>query len=97
MQSKESIQRKEGILENSRERIKSGMVAYAYLQKMRQDKLDLQEKSAFEAHKDDLGYGLLLKRYTDKAVDATPTQIDGATRHSIPKVAPMFWTFRGMV
>ena len=85
------------ILESNRERIKSGMIAYENLQKLRQDKLDTQAKSAFEAHKDDLGYGLLLKRYTDKVVDATPTQIEDATRHSIPKVAPMFWTFRGMV
>jgi cytochrome d ubiquinol oxidase subunit I len=85
------------ILENNRERIKSGMVAYKNLQKMREDKSDFQAKSDFEAHKDDLGYGLLLKRYTDKVADATPTQIEEATRHSIPKVAPMFWTFRGMV
>lgn len=85
------------ILESNRARIKSGMIAYENLQKLRQDKLDTQAKSAFEAHKDDLGYGLLLKRYTDKVVDATPAQIEEATRHSIPKVAPMFWTFRGMV
>jgi len=86
-----------GILENNKERIKSGMIAYAYLQKLRQDKLDLQAKSIFEAHKNDLGYGLLLKRYTEKVVDASPAQIDEAARQSIPKVAPMFWTFRGMV
>jgi cytochrome d ubiquinol oxidase subunit I len=54
-------------------------------------------QTAFATHKADLGYGLLLKRYTDNVVDATPEQIDDATRHSIPKVAPMFWTFRGMV
>ncbi|WP_394752937.1 cytochrome ubiquinol oxidase subunit I [Crenothrix sp.] len=85
------------ILANNRERIKSGMIAYENLQKLRLDKLDLQAKSTFESHKDDLGYGLLLKRYTDKVIDATPAQIEQATRHSIPKVAPMFWTFRGMV
>ncbi len=85
------------ILENNRERIKSGIIAYENLQKLRQDKNDSQAKSVFEAHKDNLGYGLLLKQYTDKVVDATPVQIEEATRHSIPKVAPMFWTFRGMV
>jgi cytochrome d ubiquinol oxidase subunit I len=85
------------ILANNRERIKSGMIAYENLQKLRLDKLNLQAKSTFESHKDDLGYGLLLKRYTDKVIDATPAQIEEATRHSIPKVAPMFWTFRGMV
>ena len=85
------------ILESNRERIKRGMVAYENLQKMRQNKNDAQAKSAFEAYKDDLGYGLLLKRYTDHVVDATPAQIEEAVRHSIPKVAPMFWAFRGMV
>jgi cytochrome d ubiquinol oxidase subunit I len=86
-----------GILDNNRERIKSGMIAYDNLQKLRLDNRDYQAKSAFEAHKNDLGYGLLLKRYTEKVVDASPAQIEEATRHSIPKVAPMFWTFRGMV
>ena len=85
------------ILKNNRARIESGMIAYAYLQKLRQDQTDQQAKSLFEAHKNDLGYGLLLKRYTDKVIDASPAQIDAATRHSIPKIAPMFWTFRGMV
>lgn len=85
------------ILENNRVRIRSGMVAYESLQKMRKDKEDSQAKLIFEKHKDNLGYGLLLKRYTEKVVDATPAQIEEATRHSIPNVAPMFWTFRGMV
>jgi cytochrome d ubiquinol oxidase subunit I len=85
------------LLENNRGRIKSGMVAYESLQKMRKDKEDAQAKSIFEQHKDDLGYGLLLKKYTENVVDATPAQIEEATRRSIPKVAPMFWTFRGMV
>jgi cytochrome d ubiquinol oxidase subunit I len=85
------------ILDSNRERIKSGMIAYETLQKLRQDHQDAKAKAEFEARKDDLGYGLLLKRYTEKVVDATPEQIEDATRHSIPKVAPMFWTFRGMV
>ena len=85
------------ILKSNRERIKRGMIAYENLQKIRQDKNDTQAKSVFQTYKDDLGYGLLLKRYTDNVIDATPAQIEEATRHSIPKVAPMFWAFRGMV
>lgn len=85
------------ILANNRERIKSGMIAYGNLQKLRANKQDNEAQTAFALHKADLGYGLLLKRYTDNVVDASPAQIDDATRHSIPKVAPMFWTFRGMV
>lgn len=93
----ESVGGIKSILANNRERIKSGMIAYDNLQKLRNNKLDTLAKSAFAAHQQDLGYGLLLKPYTDQVVDATPEQIDEATRHSIPKVAPMFWTFRGMV
>jgi cytochrome d ubiquinol oxidase subunit I len=85
------------ILDSNRERIKSGMIAYENLQKLRQDNKDAKAKAEFEARKDDLGYGLLLKRYTENITDATSEQIETATRRSIPKVAPMFWTFRGMV
>jgi cytochrome d ubiquinol oxidase subunit I len=44
-----------------------------------------------------LGYGLLLKKYTPNVTDATEEQIKMAARDTIPKVAPMFWTFRIMV
>ena len=85
------------IVERKRKRIKSGMIAYENLQFLRQDKNNPVAKSAFEAHKNDLGHGLLLKKYTDNVTDATPAQIEDAARHALPKVAPMFWTFRGMV
>lgn len=80
---------------DSAERIKSGMVAYGELQKLRAG--DLSAKPAFEAHKADLGYGLLLKKYTDKVVDADAATIAKAANDTIPKVAPLFWTFRIMV
>jgi len=85
------------ILDNNRERIKNGMIAYDNLQKLRQNHQDIKARTEFETRKADLGYGLLLKRYTENVIDATPEQIEAATRRSIPKVAPMFWTFRGMV
>jgi cytochrome bd ubiquinol oxidase subunit I len=85
------------ILERKRRRIKSGMIAYENLQLLRQDKTNQAAKALFENHKIDLGHGLLLKRYTENVVDATYEQIEAAVKQSIPKVAPMFWTFRGMV
>ncbi|MEC4746996.1 cytochrome ubiquinol oxidase subunit I [Methylomicrobium sp. Wu6] len=85
------------ILKGNRERIKSGMMAYENLQIIRRDKTNAPAKVLFEAHKADLGYGLLLKRYAPNVVDATPEQIESATRHSVPRVAPIFWSFRGMV
>ena len=85
------------IKERYRDKIKNGMKAYDNLQKLRLNKNDQDAKTAFEAQKEDLGYGLLLKKYTETVTDATPEQIDEAVRDSMPKVAPMFWTFRGMV
>ncbi len=85
------------ILNTNRQRIKSGMIAYENLQVIRQDKSNASAKALFDAHKTDLGYGLLLKRYAPNVIDATPGQIEAATRYSVPKVAPIFWSFRGMV
>jgi cytochrome bd ubiquinol oxidase subunit I len=85
------------IVERKRQRIKSGMIAYDNLQLLREDKNNQVAKAAFEAHKDDLGHGLLLKKYTDKVIDASSEQLDLAARGAVPKVAPMFWSFRGMV
>ena len=78
-------------------RIRRGMVAYAMLQKLRHGEKTEELKTAFNAVKDDLGFGLLLKKYTENVVDATEEQIKDAARHSLPKVAPMFWSFRIMV
>jgi cytochrome d ubiquinol oxidase subunit I len=80
------------------ERIRSGIEAVAALETLRANKLvDETVKARFEAHKTDLGYGLLLKKYTADVSQATPEMIAKAARDSIPKVAPMFWTFRLMV
>ncbi|MGI2172331.1 cytochrome ubiquinol oxidase subunit I [Shewanella sp. MF05960] len=78
-------------------RIRTGMVAYGLLEKLRAGDETPEVRAQFEAVKDDLGYGFLLKRYTDKVVDATEEQIIAASYDSIPTVAPMFWTFRIMV
>lgn len=76
-------------------RIRNGMLAYAALVRLKSG--DLSAKAEFEAHQHDLGFGLLLKKYTDRVVDATPEQIAMAVNDSIPNVAPVFWSFRLMV
>ncbi len=83
-------------------RIRNGMQAYALLEQLRSVKKAGQEPdatlvAAFEEKKADLGYGLLLKPYTDKVVDATEEMIKSAAKDSIPSVAPLFYTFRIMV
>lgn len=87
---------KDLILENE-QRIRQGMHAYDLLQQLRSGSTDPVIKAQFDAVKDDLGFGLLLKKYTDNVTDATDEQIKAAARHSVPKVAPMFWSFRVMV
>ena len=44
-----------------------------------------------------LGYALLLKRYVDDPLKATPDQIDKAAWDTVPAVFPLFWSFRIMV
>ena len=78
-------------------RVRNGMLAYAALTKLKAGDTSAETKRAFEAAKADLGYGLLLKKYTPRVVDATPAQIQAAAKDTIPKVAPLFWAFRIMI
>jgi len=79
------------------DRIRNGMYAYDLLVKLRGGDKSEQNVQAFDEVKGDLGYGLLLKRYTDEVVDATEEQIQAAADDSIPTVWPLFWSFRLMV
>jgi len=78
-------------------RIRSGALAVDALATLRRNPDDEQARMTFEAHKEDLGYGLLLKRYTAEPSEATQAQIDKAARDLIPNVPVLFWTFRVMV
>jgi len=78
-------------------RIRNGIKAYAALQRIKSGDRSSDAKAEFDRLKDDLGYGLLLKKYTAKVVDATPEQIQSAVNDTIPNVAPIFWSFRIMV
>ena len=78
-------------------RIQNGAKAVTALEKMRKgDKSEAVVKT-FNANKNDLGYGLLLKKYTQDVSQATPEMIAQAAASTIPSVVPMFWTFRIMV
>ncbi len=78
-------------------RIRNGIVAYGLLEKLRAGDKTPENIAAFDEVKKDLGYGLLLKPYTDKVVDATPEQIQKAVDDSIPQVWPLFFSFRIVV
>jgi cytochrome d ubiquinol oxidase subunit I len=78
-------------------RIRNGMKAYDLLEQLRSGNKDPAVRTAFEQRKQDLGYGMLLKRYTDKVSNASDAQIKLATKDSIPEVLPLYFAFRIMV
>lgn len=78
-------------------KIRDGMVAYANLLKVKNGDKTQQTVDAFNATKQSLGYGLLLKKYTPNVVDATEAQIQQAAKDTIPHVFTLFWSFRVMV
>jgi cytochrome d ubiquinol oxidase subunit I len=79
------------------DRIKNGMKAYGALVQLRNGDQSSSTMALFNQYQNDLGYGLLLKKYTNAVVDATPAQIQAASEDSIPSVFPIFWAFRIMV
>lgn len=78
-------------------RIESGRSAVVALDALRKDRNNPELQAAFNAVKDDLGYGLLLKRYTADVGQATPAMMEAAARDTIPPVTPLFFSFRIMV
>ena len=85
------------LVKNNEARIYSGLQAYKYLSAMRDKKATDEQREVFQAHVNDLGYALLLKKYNDSPMLATKDQVAKAARDTVPSVAPMFWTFRVMV
>lgn len=83
--------------EQARARIENGVKAVTTLDTLRKDPKNEELREIFMSVKDDLGFGLLLKRYTEDVSTATPEMIARAAADTIPGVAPMFWSFRLMV
>ena len=85
------------IREKNRERILSGQEAVVALEALRKNPDDAAMKAEFEEHKADLGFGLLLKKYVVDVRQSTPEIIEKAVADTIPRVTPLFWSFRLMV
>ncbi len=79
------------------DKIRNGMIAYRELEKMRGGDQSPETRALFEEHKNNLGHALLLKRYIDDVSQADEAMIRQAAKDSLPRVAPLFWTFRVMV
>lgn len=87
---------KEIIVDNI-ERIRNGREAVIALEALRKNRSDELAKENLKKYGDDLGFGLLLKSYVPDVRQATEADIAHAARETIPRVAPMFWSFRIMV
>ncbi|KTD35904.1 cytochrome d ubiquinol oxidase subunit I [Legionella nautarum] len=85
------------LIEQGKERIKDGMIAYGALKTLQTDPNNTISKALFEGHVNNLGYALLLKKYTENVNDATEEQINKAANDLKPKVLPIFFSFRIMV
>ncbi|NBN62841.1 cytochrome ubiquinol oxidase subunit I [Pannonibacter tanglangensis] len=85
------------LVEQSKERIRSGAIAWQALQDIRGGTDTPELRALFKAHAADLGYGYLLLPYTDRPTEATEAQIDEAAWSTVPNVWPMFYAFRIMV
>ena len=78
-------------------RIRNGMQSYSDLQRLKEGDKSEASIAAFDKTKRDLGFGLLLKKYTPNVTDATEAQIKQAASDTIPNVFALFWSFRVMV
>ncbi len=85
------------LVEQSKERVRRGVIAYQALKRVRADPDDAEARRAFEANWRDFGFALLLKRHADDVAAATEDQIAAAAWDTVPSVVAMFWTFRLMV
>ncbi len=85
------------LVKQAEDRIRSGILAYSALQEVRNDPDNIAARTIFDEHWRDLGYALLLKRYSADVLNATDQEIAEAAQGTVPQVAPLFWTFRVMV
>jgi len=85
------------LVRDNEARIRNGIPAYLALETLRKDRIDMAARATLEAHVQDLGYALLLRRYTDDFANATPEMIKAAAWDTVPDVPSLFWSFRAMV
>ncbi len=84
------------LVQESRKRIQHGILAYDALTTLQKNPNDKNAQIILNNNEQDLGYGFLLKRYAENVKSATPAQIDAAAWSTVPRVSPLFWSFRVM-
>ena len=89
-----------GILElvgRAEARIRNGLIAYDALERLKQNRDDSTARAQLKASGSDLGYALLLKKYVADPRKADADTVAKAAFDTVPRVGPLFWTFRIMV
>ena len=85
------------ILKESEGRIAHGIKAYGAMIEAKKDPSNKEARQALADHGKYLGYGLLLKANGIEPLQATQADIKNVSIKLVPKVAPLFWSFRIMV
>jgi cytochrome bd ubiquinol oxidase subunit I len=85
------------LIAHAQERIRSGLVAYDALERLKTNRNDSSALAQLDEHAADLGYALLLKRYVADPRTADAATIAKAAAGTVPRVGPMFFSFRIMV
>ena len=85
------------LIEDGKSKIREGMIAYGALKKIQKNNNDKIARADFDRYGKHLGYGFLLKKYTDDVVNATPEQVNKAANDLKPHVTPLYYSFRIMV
>ena len=85
------------LVEHTKKRIRSGILAVEALEQLQEDRNNAAAREQLEAHVNDLGYALLLKRYREDVTQATEEQIAAAAFDDVPSVPVLFFAFRIMV
>ncbi|BCO20815.1 cytochrome bd oxidase subunit I [Alteromonas sp. KC3] len=93
----EEVKGIKALKEENKVRILEGIKAYEVLDDVRNGTATAAERATFEAHKDSLGYAMLLEPFTTDVANPTDAALKQAVDYSIPPVAPLFWSFRLMV
>lgn len=93
----EEVKGLQQIKEENLQRIIRGQEAYDLMQRIRAGDKSSATVDRFNQVRVDLGFGLLLSGYTDDVLNATPEEIATAVEATVPKVWPLFWSFRVMV
>ena len=93
----EPVEGIDDLVKDAAARIRSGIIAYDALQTLKVSPLDMEVQAAFDAHKADLGYALLLKSIGVDPSQASDADIAKAAERTVPHVATLFWSFRVMV